>query len=163
MARHKKITDALRKEIYKLHAQGLGRNAIAKKVGRANATVTKICGQHDPPLEFDRRKTVVASAAKAVDLKAIRQALEADLLADAIRLREQLWQPCIAFNFGGKDNTYNSTNLEQPLFADQTKIMQALSIATTASLKLAAVDANSADLPAVDAWLAAMTGENHED
>jgi len=80
------------------------------------------------------------------------------LLADVQRLRGQMFAPCKAFNFGGKDNTYAEVALEQPTFVDQLKIMQAATIAVDRSLKIAVHDTDSsANLAAVDQWLTHVT------
>lgn len=126
-----------------MHTDGKGRNDIAKALSRSPATISKAA--HKMGLSFDRSKVAAATKAKQADNKARRALLEADLLEDAQKLRKQLWEPCIAFNFGGKDNTYNETNLERPVFTDQLKIMQAAGAAVTHSLKIAAVDADSGD------------------
>ncbi|VXB82423.1 helix-turn-helix domain-containing protein [Aeromicrobium sp. 9AM] len=130
------ISDTDRALILKLHGEGKSRNDIARETGRAAATVTKTV--HAAGLTFDRSKTEAATAAKKADAAALRAQLELDYLEDAQRLRRQLWEPCIAFNFGGKDNTYNSTELDEPIFADKLKIMQASTSAANASLRIEA-------------------------
>jgi hypothetical protein len=87
-------------------------------------------------LTWDRSRTHVATAAKVADAKGRRAALQLNLLEDAERLREQLWRPSLAYNFGGKDNTYAEHQLPEPAFADKLKIMQAVGIAVDRSLKL---------------------------
>lgn len=123
-----------RQRILDLHATGMSRNDIARETGRSGSTVTKVI--HDAGLTFDRSTTAAATQAKKVDAAALRAQLELDYLADAQRLREQLWQPCTAFNFGGKDNTYAEKQLTEPVFADKLKIMQASTTASNASLRI---------------------------
>jgi hypothetical protein len=128
------ITDTDRERILALHAAGKSRNDIARETGRSQGTVTKVV--HDAGRTFDRTATVAATAAKKADAAALRAELELDYLADAQRLRKQLWEPCIAFNFGGKDNTYEEHPLDEPVFADKLKIMQASTTASNASLRI---------------------------
>lgn len=150
-----KATEA-RGEIIRLHGEGLGRNEIARRVGCSLATVTKVC--HAEGLTFDRSATKAAVEARKVDAAAMRAELQIGLLQDAKRLRLELWTPCTVFNFGGKDNTYEERELNAPPFADKLKLVQAVGVAITHSLRIADHDANTADLPVVDAWLQHMTG-----
>jgi transposase-like protein len=90
-------------------------------------------------------RTREATEARAVDLKASRQELAALLLADAHKLRKQLWEPAVVHAFGGKDNTYEEHQLEEPTFTDKKNIISAVSTAMTTVVKLDAVDAAPAD------------------
>lgn len=119
-------------EIRRLAADGLGRNEVARRVGCSISTVTR----YSPPGSFDRAATAAAVKARQLDLAARRAALAANLLADAERLREQLWQPGVVFAFGGKDNDYNEHHVEEPPAADKRTLMQAATAAMTAHLKL---------------------------
>lgn len=132
------ITDETRNLITTLHAQGLSRNAIAKQAGVSGATVTKVC--HQAGLTFDRTATRAAVAAAVVDAKARRAELTQLLLEDAHRLRQQLWEPTTLLNFGGKDNTLNSTTLPEPLFVDKKNIMSAVGTAVDRIVKLETLD-----------------------
>ncbi|GMA31590.1 hypothetical protein [Litorihabitans aurantiacus] len=117
-----------------LHDDGATLTAAARQMGRGKATVSKHAARLG--LTWDRTATAAATEAKVLDAKGRRAQLQLDLLADAERLREQLWEPTVAFNFGGKDNTYAETRLDQPTFADKLKIVQATGIAIDRSLKL---------------------------
>jgi len=128
------LTKAEIARIAELHAAGKTRNDIAKDLGRSGDTITRHCKKVG--LTFDRTKTEAATAAKKADAAALRAQLELDYLEDAQRLRRQLWEPCKAFNFGGKDNTYAETDLDEPVFADKLKIMQASTTAANASLRI---------------------------
>lgn len=130
------ITPAERKRIIALHGEGKTRNAIAKEAGVSGDTVTKVV--RAAGLTFDRTMTLQATEAKKADAAKLRAQLELDLLDDARRLREQLWQPAKAFNFGGKDNTYNETELAEPVFADKLKLVQAATSAINTALRIEA-------------------------
>jgi hypothetical protein len=155
---HKPWTPQQDQQLRDLHAQGLSQAECGRQLGISNRRVSehsKVLG-----LSWDRSKTKAATQARVADNKARRAELEAGLLADAARLRAQLWAPTIAFNFGGKDNTYEEHPLDQPIYADQLKIMQATGVAVTHSLKLADHDGTGGDnAAAVDRWLTFMTGE----
>lgn len=146
------ITDADRQRVRELHSQGLGRNDIAKAIGRSASTVTKLAGELG--LSFSRAATQAATDAKVADARARRADLALDLLADAERLRRELWEPCKAFNFGGRDNTYNEVQLDQPTFADKLKIMQAAATAVDKALRLD--DHDSGDTGTVGSLLGSL-------
>lgn len=135
------LTDDERQRIRDLHAAGLGRNAIAEELSRSGSTISKAAADMD--LSFERGEEVAsATAAKVADAKARRALLMHELLDDAEKLRGQLFAPTTIHSFGGKENTYNSQNVEQPLFRDQRDIMQSVSTAITASIRLDQHDAD---------------------
>jgi transposase-like protein len=59
------LTEQDRARILELHAQGMSRNDIAREVGRAAASVTKVV--HEAGGTFDRAATKAATAAKQAD------------------------------------------------------------------------------------------------
>lgn len=134
------ITARDRRRLKELHAEGLSRNEIARRMNRAASTVSKLAAEMG--LDFDRSRTQAGTAARHADAKARRARLALDLVADAERLRKQMWNPCTIHNFGGKENTYNSHDLDQPLFADQLKIMQATGLAVDKHVRLIEIDAD---------------------
>ena len=136
-------TDADTARLAELHATGRSLHAIAADMDRAKSTIHRKA--KDAGLSFDRDTVNAATDAKVADAKARRTALQLHLLEDAEKLRTQLWKKTLAFNFGGKDNTYNEHELDQPTFADQLKIMQATGIAVDRSLKLAEHDSDGAE------------------
>lgn len=151
-------TPQVDKQLADLHAKGLTLTACAKELGRSSSAVSrrsKVIG-----LLWDRSKTRVATEANLADNKSRRAAIEAGLLDDVQRLRGQMFAPCKAFNFGGKDNTYAEVALEQPTFVDQLKIMQAATIAVDRSLKIAVHDSDSShdDAKSMLTGLAAAMG-----
>lgn len=131
----KPVTDEERERVRTLHAQGMGRNDIAREMSRSGETVSKIAKALG--ISFERGEEVAAAtAAKVADAKARRALLMHELLDDAEKLRGQLFAPTIIHSFGGKENTYNSKAVDQPLFRDQRDIVQSVSTAITASLRL---------------------------
>ena len=80
-----------------LHAAGVSRNDIAQEIGRSPSTVTGIA--RGLGLSFNRAATAAATAAKVADARDRRAQFALALLADAERLRSQLWAPCKAFIF----------------------------------------------------------------
>jgi IS30 family transposase len=89
-------------EIRRLHAEGKGRNEIARTIGRSLRTISVHAGRMG--LTFDRTATEAATEARKADLAERRAILAEALQGDAERLTEQLWEPAVVFNFGGKDD-----------------------------------------------------------
>jgi hypothetical protein len=134
------VTEHDRAEVRRLHAQKLSRNQIARELGRSGRTISKIAEALG--LSFDRAATVAATGAKKADAKALRAALTLDYLKDAQRLRQQLWEPHLAFNFGGRDNTYEQHRFPEPPTDAKLKLVQASTLAADRSMKLDLHDAD---------------------
>ncbi|WP_046495061.1 helix-turn-helix domain-containing protein [Streptomyces odonnellii] len=136
MAKGTPVTDAERQRVRELHAQGKGRNQIAKLLGRSGRTISDIaleCG-----ISFAARAGQVAAATEVrqMDLAERRVRLAENLQADAERLREQMWEPTTVWSFGGKENTYEDhTFPEAPADVKRT-LMTAAGTAIDRSLKL---------------------------
>jgi transposase-like protein len=109
------------------------------------------------------RADQVASAneARRADAIARRQKLAADLLADAEKLRGQLFKPCVVYNFGGKDNTFAKAKLAEPDFRAKQQILTGVGIAVDKVIALERHDSDGNEgMPAVDEWLGAMKGKS---
>lgn len=124
-----------------LHAAGRTLGQCATEMGRDKGTISKRAKTLG--LTWDRAQVHAATVAKVRDAAARRADLELRLLDDAERLRQQLWQPAIVFNFGGRDNTYEERTLDKPPVADQLKIMQAVGVAIDRALRIADHDTNA--------------------
>ncbi|MFE6079985.1 hypothetical protein [Streptomyces virginiae] len=121
-------------EIRRLHADGLGRNEIARRIGRGSRTVSVHCARMG--LEFDVTLTEAATAHRTAQLAEKRAILADALTDDALRLSAQVWEPTTMHSFGGKDHTYNFKNLDEPLAADKRALMTAATAAAAQSLRL---------------------------
>lgn len=133
------VTQADYDRVKELHAQGLGRNAIAREIHRGERTVTRLA--HEQGLSFDRAgATAKATEAKKADGAARRARLQVEALEAAQKLMGQMFQPALVYNFGGKENDYNSTTLEEPPFADKRNIATAIQALAATALKLAEYD-----------------------
>lgn len=128
------LTQADRDQVRALHAQGLGRNAIAAQIGRSASTVSKLAKAAG--LTFDRRTTKQATAARIADARSRRSELMLTFLDDAARLRAQIWQPHEYIDHGGKDFDEARWTQPEPSPADKRHLMQAASLAVDRSLKL---------------------------
>jgi len=135
------------------------RNQIARDHGVSPSTVTKIA--RDAAIEdaFDRSKLKDALQAKAADDKACRLATSRRFLAKANELLDQMDQPHVVFNIGGKDNIYTEHLMDRPPTGDLRNLM--VSAATAFDKHMAQQRHDSDDqqgLNAVDTWLRGMLG-----
>lgn len=122
------------RRVRELHALGMGRNAIAREIDRAQRTVSVIAAELG--LTFDTAMTEDATRARVAQLAALRADTALDLHLDALKLTQSMWEPATVFNFGGKDNTFASREVAEPPAADKKSLMTAAGIALEKSLKL---------------------------
>ncbi len=105
----------------------MARNAIAREVSIAPSVVTGIAQAEG--LTFDRSATAPAVAARQADMKARRIALIDELMSKAEDHLVAIDQPFVAFNFGGKDNTYAEQTFDRPPTGDLLNLHRAASLA----------------------------------
>lgn len=140
-----------------LHESGRSLHSIAAEMSRSKDTISRKASALG--LTWDRSRTAAAANAVVVDNKARRALLVGTLYTRAEELLAQITEPHLVFNFGGKENDYNERLLDRPPTGDIRNLMQSASIALQRAVDLENVDATSNnELPAVDAWIAAMTG-----
>lgn len=154
-------TDEESTRLTELHAAGKSLSFIAELMDRSKDTISRHSERLG--LSFSRAETAKAAEAKHVDNKARRVALEERLLVEAQKIMDQMWSETLVFSFGGKDNTYEEHTLKQPTYSDQKTIAQTVATALNAANKLHEMNSDGQDLPAVDAWLEAMTGDKNGD
>ncbi|MEO3860893.1 helix-turn-helix domain-containing protein [Acrocarpospora sp. B8E8] len=159
MAAPRPLSDDDRDRIRELAKQGLSCNAIAKELGRAPSVISRASTKMG--VTFDRSQTKAATEAHALDAAAKRALLSSHLIDDALKIRAQLWEPCVAFNFGGRDNTYAEHNMERPDFAAQEKILRSMAIAVEKSLRLTDYDTGD-DAAKVGSLLGSLFGSLQE-
>ncbi|WP_405699086.1 hypothetical protein OG209_05195 [Streptomyces sp. NBC_01383] len=124
-----------------LHAEGLGRNAIAREMGIAPAAISRTAARLG--LTFDRSKMQAATAARLADLAERRSLLAEDLISDAEKLRARVWEPRLYWDWGGKDHDYDDKLADEPTAGDQRALMGAAGMAIDRSLKLAPPEVSS--------------------
>jgi hypothetical protein len=149
-----------RQSVVDLHSEGWSRNDIARHLGIAGATVTKIAQEQEPPLVFDRSATALAVAARQLDLAAARQEVS-QMLVVAREALESMDSPIEVYSFGGKDNTFASEVLDAPSPADQRNLMTIAAIAVQRHVELVKVDSGRDELQAasvLDGLQAAFAG-----
>lgn len=104
------ISEDQKTHVLALHAQGIARNEIARRVGISAGSVTNIC--RDAGLTFDRSETKQATEARAVDLAAGRIRLAEKMLAASEGMLDRIDDEYVVYNFGGKDNTFEQRTLD---------------------------------------------------
>lgn len=137
--RPRPVTPELRAQVAELHAQGLGRNAIARQVECSSATVTKIA--REAGLDFDREATALATRARLVDLQSIRTELARKYLLIADETLELIDGPMVLGQFGGRDNVWNETLLDGPTVEQRKVLVQTAQAAHRSGLELIKQDA----------------------
>lgn len=128
------IPAELREQFRELHALGYGRNRLARELGIAPVQVSR--GAEAMGLTFDRAKIQAATEARMADIAERRSILAEDLLADAEKLRAQMWQETTVYSFGGKDNTYEDHTFDEAPAAEKRALMSTAGMAIDRSLKL---------------------------
>lgn len=138
------VTDEERERIRVLHAQGLGRNEIARAIGRGTRTVSVQAARLG--LTFDNAEmTEAATRVRKAALAARRMDLAEALQEDAERLTEQMWEPAKVYSFGGKDNTYEERPVDEPPADAKKALMGAAGMAIDRSLKLVPSEETAAE------------------
>lgn len=141
--------------VRELHAQGLGRNEIARQIGRAPRSVSIIAWRIG--LEFDVTMTENATRHRVAQLAERRAMLAEALQDDAERLTAQMWEPAKVFRIGGAANKYVERQVEEPPADAKKDLMSAAGIAIEKSLKLVPPEREDLEgLAAVDQWLRGM-------
>lgn len=137
------LSDDERTRILELHAEGVSRNDIARQLQRSPGVVSKVVAAAGK--SFDRGGQVAAATqAKQQDNRARRAALESRFLDEANLLLDQLHQPHLVYNFGGRDNTYEEHQLSEPDVGAKGTLVSAASKAVTQAIRLAEVDSAAA-------------------
>lgn len=133
------VTQADYDRVRDLHAQGMSRNEIGRTIGRSGRTISRLA--QELGLSFERSgATAKATEARKADGAARRAQLHVDALDAAQKLMAQMFAPALVYNFGGRENDYNSTTLEEPPFADKRNIANAIQALAGTALKLAEYD-----------------------
>lgn len=140
----KPVTDEERAAIREMHAQGVGRNEMCKRLGRGGRTISRVAAELG--LSFDRSGSLaVATAVKKADAAERRARLQVNMLEAAEMLLEQMFQPARVYSFGGKENEYNERQHDEPPFRDKRDIASALTALVGSSTRLAEFDRGAGD------------------
>lgn len=128
MAQGRPVEADVRARAIELIKQGIPRNAIARELMIAPSSVSVIAREAE--LTFDRAtQTASATAARMADLKIRRIELIDELVSKAADHLVAIDQPFLAFNIGGKDNTYSDHKLDRAPTGDILNLHRAVSLA----------------------------------
>src|SRR5690606_18819922 len=152
--RGRPVTEHDYQQVKALHAKGLGRNEIARQLGRSGKTVSLIAAELG--LSFERQAPLAAVEARKADARARRAALALALLEDAERMRQQLFAPALVYNFGGRDNTFEQATIPEPDFRGKRDLMNAIGIAVERSIRLDEYDRDAQGVEAAKSMLGAL-------
>jgi len=139
------------------------RNQIARDHGVSPGSVTNIAKAEAITDPFDRSKTKSATEASVADARSVRAATSRRFLDETNKLLDQLHQPHVAFNFGGKDNTYEEHEFPEPPVDAKRTLITSAAIAFDKHMAADKHDADdTGDASSVDQWLDSLTsGEGH--
>jgi transposase-like protein len=115
----------------------------ARRHGRHKATISRIA--KDEGVDVARTATAAATAVKRVDNAARRERIKELLAQRAEEFLESMDRPFLAFNFGGKDNTYNERLLGRAPTGDIRNLMVSAGIAVQRLVDLERLDGNPRD------------------
>ncbi|MBL3664522.1 hypothetical protein JL475_00480 [Streptomyces sp. M2CJ-2] len=121
-------------EFRDLHAEGLGRNMIARRMGITASVVSRTADHLG--LTFDRSKIQAAADARKADVEERRSLLASQLLDIAEDSLARIYRPTTVYSFGGAKNEYNDHVFDEAPVAERVKLMTAAAIAVDKSLKL---------------------------
>lgn len=128
-------------EFRELHAEGLGRNAIARAMKISNV-VTSRTAEH-LQLDFDRARVQAATQARNADFDERRSILAERLLGIAEDSLSRIYQETTVYSFGGKDNSFNDHTFDEAPILERQKLLTSAAIAIDKSLKLVPPSASS--------------------
>ena len=154
-------TDTDQQRLLDLHADGRSLHAIAKELGRSKDTISRYAAAAG--LTWDRSRTAAAAHAVVVDNKARRaEALRREL--DILELAQKRildghhgrgWRTLLRGE-AGREYEQRLDFVPARDHRDETSSRNSM---VAMIVKLEALDSDQRDLPAVDQWLAFMTGK----
>lgn len=119
------VSDEERSQIIKAVRAGGTCRAVADEFKRSPSTISKIAKAEG--LSFDRSQTKAATKAKQEDNRERRARITSQMLSDIEKLQSQMFAPTTVYNFGGRDNTFETADIPEPSFRDKRDITAAIS------------------------------------
>ncbi len=153
----KPLTDDEREHIVALIHQGHSANEIARQTQRSADTVSRIA--RSIGWRFGHTNLAHAHEARSAYTAERRASIAARLTEEVEQILIDLHRPHLAFNFGGKDNTYEEHLLDEPPVDAKRAMVQSISTLMRTVLDIDRHD-NRADsgASAVDDWLRSIVG-----
>lgn len=160
MSRGKPLGDKEFAAIAKAIRAGGTCRGIAKQFKRSPDTVRRVARDDGIAEPFARTKTARATEAKKIDNKARRAELAHLLLEDCHRLRLQLWEKALVYNFD-KEGEYSQHEFPQPTFGDKRAIFQSVRNGVQSIADLERIDQGAGEGSALDRlWEQLLKEEN---
>ncbi|MFF3094149.1 hypothetical protein [Streptomyces cyaneofuscatus] len=122
-------------QLRELHAEGKGRNVIAREMGIATGCVSRTAEHLG--LTFDRTAIQAATAARLADLAERRSVIAVKFTDVAEDSLDRVYEPTTVYAFGGSQNTYAEHTFDEAPAAERRALVSAAGVATDKSLKLA--------------------------
>ncbi|MYR93088.1 helix-turn-helix domain-containing protein [Streptomyces sp. SID4937] len=119
-----------------MHAEGLGRNAIAKQLSRSGRTITEIAGELGISFAARAGQVAAATEVRQADLADRRAAFATKLQDIAEREAAKINQPLLYWDWGGKEHDFDTHLAPEPTPADKRALMGTVATALDRSLKL---------------------------
>lgn len=129
---------------------------IAREHKVSPDTVRRIAAEGGIEQPFARTNTKNATEAKKADNAALRATTSRRFLEECNRFLDDLHKPHLVWNFGGKDNTFNSKELPAPSTADKRNLIVSAATAIDKHLVIEKHDNSGESHAAVDQWLTEM-------
>jgi len=131
-------------DIARLHAEGKGRNQIARELEIAPYTVSSASKRMG--LVYDGSQRLMAAETLRREAAERRSELTIGLLDDVERLRARLFGPITYTQYGGKDFEKREDTLSEPLPQDQASLARAVGMLLDRAIKLDEYDRTGATL-----------------
>lgn len=152
------VTDDERAQIIALIESGASCQAVAEQAGRSPDTISRIAKSIG--WTFGHTNAARAREARSAYSAEKRAELAARITEEVERLLDDLRKPHLAFNFGGKDNTYEEHQLDEPPVEAKRALMQTIRDGLRTVIDIDRHDNRAEDgLAAVDQWLRGLVGE----
>lgn len=137
--------------------------AVAGRHGCSPNTVARIARDNELTSESGRAKVQNATKARQAQMAEQRARISEMLLNEAERALQNMHEPHLVFNFGGKDNSYNEKTLPSPPTGDQRNLATIAAIMLDKHKMLDTYDDAAKLMNSVDSWLTAMAGERSDE
>lgn len=105
------------------------RNQIARDHEVSVSTVTRIAQHEGLTDAFDRSETKRATAAKVADQRLQRATTSQRFLDECNGFLDELHEPHMVFNIGGRDNVYTEHLMDEPPTTDKRNLMVSAGVA----------------------------------
>ena len=153
----KPLTNTERQAIIDALNAGTPYAQIVKTTGRGKSTISRIAKEIGH--QAGRSNLARAQESRSAYTAERRAKIAERLTEEAERLLDELRKPWLAYNIGGKDNTFTGKVLPEPSTTAKRELIQAIRDATRTVIDIDRHD-NRADEggAAVDDWLRDMIG-----